>query len=271
MIFKNQEKGVSLIITFFILTIILAVVLSVSILLYGEVKIVRNIGNSVIAFYAADSGVEKILYYDRKQIPEGGARGLCNINNVCPDCTPGPGGDCVESKCYNWLATGTGSGCDLLTCGITGSCEISFESFFDGKSYEVKASIIPGSDTNIDIKGDYQSISRKIQLKIASSPCVSANGNCWYKGEVGQSCDIVCDNNNKMTVPGSRCVQPDTDCTVINSFFTCSSYDDPYVIPYYWSGACGCGGGIDNVDGPDSDGGWCSFSDPDITRICVCQ
>ena len=162
-IFKNQEKGISLIITFFILTIILAVVLNISILLYSGVRIIRNIGNSVIAFYAADSGVEKFLYYNRKQIPFGGKRGLCNINKICSSCTPGV--NCNESKCLDWLATG-GSGCAPLTCT---NCEVSFKSFFDGKSYEIKASVTSGSQfssTSIDSKGDYKDVSRKIQLQI---------------------------------------------------------------------------------------------------------
>ena len=59
--------------------IILGVVLFISALLYSEVKIIKNIGDSTIAFYAADSGAEKILYYDRQKIPTGAVRGICNI------------------------------------------------------------------------------------------------------------------------------------------------------------------------------------------------
>lgn len=173
MIFKNREKGVSLIITFFILTIILAVVISISTLLYGQVKITRNIGNSVVAFYAADSGVEKVLYYDRKQTPADGIRGLCYMfdpNNLtaCPsNCTPGINGnpgDCVESDCQGYSITGIN--CNPLTCT---DCEVSFNSFFEGKSYEIKMSVISGvesSTTNINSKGNYQTVSRKIQLQM---------------------------------------------------------------------------------------------------------
>ena len=167
MIFKNpswarQEKGVSLIITFFILTIILAIVINISALLYGQVKIIRNIGNSVVAFYAADSGVEKILYYDRKQIPVDGTRGLCNMRDICSDCTPGL--NCVESNCYNFSISGID--CDPLTCG---NCVISFDSFFDDKSYNAKISITPDGElsaTRIDSKGNYKDVSRKIQLQM---------------------------------------------------------------------------------------------------------
>jgi len=172
---KNKEKGVSLIITFFILTIILAVVLSISMLLYGQIKIIRNIGNSVIAFYAADSGVEKFLYYDRKQLPVivieeeeiVGERGLCYIGDICSDCTPGINGDpgdCVEADCHNWSATG--NDCDPLTCT---DCVISFETFFNGKSYDVEVSttiIDEFPNTSVDSRGVYKEVSRKIQLQV---------------------------------------------------------------------------------------------------------
>jgi len=62
----RDEKGVSLILTFFIMMIILVIVLSISVLLYSQVKVIRNIGNSMISLYAADSGIEKVLYYDRQ-------------------------------------------------------------------------------------------------------------------------------------------------------------------------------------------------------------
>ena len=89
----GDEKGVSLIITFFTMTIILIIVLSMSIILYSEIKVLRNIGNSVVSFYAADSGIEKILYYDRQVLsavssgtPCGGgcpSGQTCNAGNVC--------------------------------------------------------------------------------------------------------------------------------------------------------------------------------------------
>ncbi len=267
-IYKNYEKGVSLIITFFILTIMLAIVLSIGILLYSQIKVLRNIGNSVVAFYAADSGVEKVLYYDRQKIPVGGTRGLCNINNVCPDCTPGV--DCAESKCQGWLPTG--NDCNL-TCG---DCVVSFNSFFDDKSYNVEVSTITAgglSTTNIDIKGNYQNVSRKIQLKAeksTASTCsgtIDASGNCWYKGNAGESCTAVCVRNGKITVPNSRCIQADPGCTVLQSFsFDCSNSCDPDSIPYHVNLSSDCSSGDAAASGD-----WCAYSDIGLSMICVCQ
>jgi len=85
--FNDSQKGVSLIITFFMMIIILAVVLFISVLLYSEVKIIRNVGDSMVSFFAADSGVEKVLYYDRKVLPTL-IKGECPIGTECdPDQT----------------------------------------------------------------------------------------------------------------------------------------------------------------------------------------
>ncbi len=147
---KNSEKGVSLILTFFVLVIVLAVVLSVSVILYSEIKIIRNIGDSVVAFYAADSGVEKVLYYDRKTAPEGIGRGFCGI--------------CDYEECIS--GTPSGADCAFDTCT---DCEISFETDLNSagsKSYEINAKISPEisdegaefSKLSIDSAGSYYSL-----------------------------------------------------------------------------------------------------------------
>ena len=63
---KNQQKGVTLIITFFITTIIITILLSISTILFREIKILGAIGNSVSAFYTNDSAREKALYINKK-------------------------------------------------------------------------------------------------------------------------------------------------------------------------------------------------------------
>jgi Tfp pilus assembly protein PilX len=155
--FKDSEKGVSLIITFFIMIIVLAVLLSISIILYSEVKIVRNIGDSVVAFYVADSGVEKTLYYDRKIIPEDAKdskRGVCGMCNECPDC------DCV-SKTSNDEDPEI-DGCDPKSCE---NCTIIYKSTLsNNKDYFVTTVVTPYkkdgstdkfSNLSIDSTGSY--------------------------------------------------------------------------------------------------------------------
>jgi Tfp pilus assembly protein PilX len=189
---KNSEKGVSLIITFFILTIILAIVLGISIILYSQIKIIRNIGNSVVAFYAAESGVEKTLYHDRKEIPENGTRGICNICQVCSNCNPGPNnsaGDCNESNCQG--CTSAGTDCASESCK---NCEISFNTYFGDKNYNIEAIIAPSGEfsiTTIESKGAYKDTRRAIELKIAKEEVVGGgctqNSDCGTDGPIGES------------------------------------------------------------------------------------
>lgn len=59
--FSNQ-KGISLLFTVLITSLILAVSLGISALLIQEMRMMGEIGYSVIAFYAADSGIEAAVY-----------------------------------------------------------------------------------------------------------------------------------------------------------------------------------------------------------------
>lgn len=58
----NSQKGVSLYISFMIMTILLTITFGISAILFGQMKMIRGIGDSVIALYAADTGVERELF-----------------------------------------------------------------------------------------------------------------------------------------------------------------------------------------------------------------
>ena len=75
----EKERGVSLIIVFFIMMILLSVVLSISTILYTQLKNIRNTNDSVISYYAAESGVESFRY-DQKQ----GASATCTSSSTQP-------------------------------------------------------------------------------------------------------------------------------------------------------------------------------------------
>jgi hypothetical protein len=187
----DKQKGVSLIVTFFIMMIFLAIVLSISILLYSEVKVVRNIGNSMAGLYAADSGIEKILYYDRQvsatttpcslaspclsgytckngfcNVP----RGLCLIFSSSLDpasyCQPSGTRD-SSVYCVNpTMGSGNGSGMDCVPASCT-NCAVTFNTTFDNRNYYVTATIVSPNYT-IDSKGAFGSAGREIQILIAA-------------------------------------------------------------------------------------------------------
>jgi hypothetical protein len=63
---QKNESGVSLIFTVLFLAMVLSTGLGIANLMLKEIKISSNIGYSVPAYYAAEAGIEKILYNDRK-------------------------------------------------------------------------------------------------------------------------------------------------------------------------------------------------------------
>lgn len=66
-----MEKGISLYIAILIMSILLALVLGMTAISFGQLRIVRGIENSVIAFHAADTGIERVLkkiIYDSDEI-----------------------------------------------------------------------------------------------------------------------------------------------------------------------------------------------------------
>jgi len=56
-----SQKGVALYLTLILLTVILAIVLGLGAILVSQMKTIRGIGYSVVALYAADTGVERVL------------------------------------------------------------------------------------------------------------------------------------------------------------------------------------------------------------------
>lgn len=170
--FNNQQKGVSLIITFFILTIILSIILSISAILYSEIKIIRNIGDSVAAFYLADSGVEKVLYYNNKVLLSNANKGLCTMckydenENACPLGNDDSWLNCLD--CQTQALDAEEVGCDTLICK---NCEVTFYTdVLEGeKRYKIIATVTPNSNVNftdfvIESSGNYKNVKRAVRL-----------------------------------------------------------------------------------------------------------
>lgn len=57
----ENEKGLSLYLALVVMSILLAIVLGISTILVSQLKILRDVENSVVAFYAAETGIEKAL------------------------------------------------------------------------------------------------------------------------------------------------------------------------------------------------------------------
>lgn len=70
---KTTQRGISLYFAVIITSLLLAMALGLATILLGQIRILREMGDSVKALFAADTGMEKILY----------------LNNFCQrdDCT----------------------------------------------------------------------------------------------------------------------------------------------------------------------------------------
>ena len=92
---KNQ-KGVILYLSLIIMTILLSIALGLATIFIGQVEIMRGMGNSVIAFHAANTGIEKVLV-DRENpnlaqdhysgfLANGSSYEVIVISGADPDC-----------------------------------------------------------------------------------------------------------------------------------------------------------------------------------------
>jgi hypothetical protein len=86
------ERGASIMFAILILSFVLGIALGTSILVIRQVKVMGDIGYSVVAFYAADAGIEQVLMtYPPVDIPEtplNGASYKVSVNaSSSPDCS----------------------------------------------------------------------------------------------------------------------------------------------------------------------------------------
>jgi hypothetical protein len=165
--YKNKQKGFSLIVVFFVMSIMLVVVLSMISVLLGEMNTMRNIGDSTVAYYLAESGVEKTLYFDRQD-----PSGICNICTVCTE------GDTFNNcnACTLTLGANIGEeenidGCSVGSCV---NCELSYNtSYVDSsgnKNYNIKAKITPSdiySETAIFSSSIYNETAKTIETNFS--------------------------------------------------------------------------------------------------------
>jgi len=75
---KKLQKGVSLYLTIVVLSVLTAALLSLVAISVSQIKVIWTLSDSVIAFYAADSGIEEMLK-DRES-PNASYSGYLDLN-----------------------------------------------------------------------------------------------------------------------------------------------------------------------------------------------
>jgi hypothetical protein len=94
----KKNKGMSLVLVMLITTIVLGIALGISSILFTQIRILREIGYSVVAFYAADTGIERILL---SSPPENISETvLGNGATFTVEVTAGGAGNCDVSYSY---------------------------------------------------------------------------------------------------------------------------------------------------------------------------
>ena len=94
---NKSQKGITLYLALAIMTIVLAIALGLSTIFIGQTKMIREMGYSVIAFYAADTGIEEVLV-DR-----------ANPSSICTELSPCSLG---QAKYYLDIKADTDPECD---------------------------------------------------------------------------------------------------------------------------------------------------------------
>ncbi len=78
-----KEKGISLYLAVVIMSILIAVISGIGTILFYQMNILKDMGDSVVAFYAADTGIERGLYDEAQCLVSSSS--TCLSNNCRKD------------------------------------------------------------------------------------------------------------------------------------------------------------------------------------------
>lgn len=120
----NTKSGISIYLAVIITAVLFAIVFGLNAILLGQIKTIRNIGYSVNAFYAAETGAEKALY-DNKNIEPVSYSYSGSLDNGASYSVLlllANEGDCPEDSSYCLLSTGSfGSTTRAVQTAVAGS------------------------------------------------------------------------------------------------------------------------------------------------------
>jgi len=109
---SQNEKGVALYFALMIMTVLLALALGISAILLGQMKVMKGMENSVLAFYAADTGIEMELYRVSKTEYEPPPNLYCGFLDLDDD-----GGDVTNCSATAIDCTDQDDACYKVTVG----------------------------------------------------------------------------------------------------------------------------------------------------------
>jgi len=102
---SKTEKGITLYLSLIIMGILLSLALGINSILFGQTKIVQDIGESVFAFAAAETGIERELYENNTTtVSYSGSLGVSSYS-VKVIISPDPGCSAPLSYCVTSVGT----------------------------------------------------------------------------------------------------------------------------------------------------------------------
>lgn len=130
------QKGVSVYLALMIMILVLAISLGISTIVVNQMKMIRGMGDSVVAICAADTGIERVLFEDK----------LCRQSScaVLGFCVNPAGCDAGRNRCL-----------ESDPCVISGNVDSSrYEAYFDNGTPQIIQStgIYKGARRTIEVK-----------------------------------------------------------------------------------------------------------------------
>ncbi|MBI2640457.1 MAG: hypothetical protein HYW91_01065 [Candidatus Sungbacteria bacterium] len=106
---SSGERGITLLLVVVILSVLFSISIGIFNVVLGQIKISGEIADSFVAFYAADQGIEKMLFRDRI------------TGEICPtpgiNCFPAQTFDTESGACYTIRVSKTGGNTEIITSG----------------------------------------------------------------------------------------------------------------------------------------------------------
>ena len=106
----SRQEGITLLLVIILLSAIMSIGLGIFNVVIGELKISGEISDSFIAFYAADEGIERILYLDRVD------RSICQSVSG-PDCFTDTDVPVSSQGCYTARVSKNQNTTDVIVAG----------------------------------------------------------------------------------------------------------------------------------------------------------
>ncbi len=113
-----EKRGVALVLSVIISSAIFSISLGVFSVLFGQLLISGESGDSELALYASDQGIERALYRDRVSPPT--PDGLCSPLPPTNICSAAESATLPSGACYAMLISKTGGAATTTTLTVDG-------------------------------------------------------------------------------------------------------------------------------------------------------